>query len=377
MIPIQRLLANLDRKLSQNPNDPITLLHLARLHSFRAGTFTNEVLIYRETEEPKPVELVVTVGPSAVTNATLRIQWQADLTNALAYFERAQEQILRSTNEQHFWLLFPANLGRAWTLELAGRSQDALRQYRGAVKMAAAKQGLGSAKDIPGFVNWPPAARQWIEESESSGFSEASTEETIQQLVKHLSPNRDRGEIARLERLRKRLPKRSRLTSPILIPTDTTTDLSGLVNPTAAVPFDLDGSGLQRRWGWIRTNAAWLVWDPQRTGRITSGLQLFGNVTFWVFWRDGYEALSALDDNGDGKLTGAELAGLALWNDRNSDGVSDFGEVVPAAQAGLLELGCDASVHTTGIPFHPAGARFSGQGFRPTFDWFAPGAAVR
>jgi hypothetical protein len=42
---------------------------------------------------------------------------------------------------------------------------------------------------------------------------------------------------------------------------------------------------------------------------ITSALQLFGNVTFWMFWRDGYAAMSALDDNGDGVLSGDNCRG--------------------------------------------------------------------
>ena len=42
-------------------------------------------------------------------------------------------------------------------------------------------------------------------------------------------------------------------------------------------------------------------------GVICSGLQMFGSYSFFLFWNNGYEALSALDDNQDGKLDGAEL----------------------------------------------------------------------
>ena len=86
---------------------------------------------------------------------------------------------------------------------------------------------------------------------------------------------------------------------------------------------------------------AWLVFDKQSTGSITSGLQLFGNVTFWLFWRNGYDALRALDDDGDGRIAGAELAGLALWHDRNADGVSDRGEVRPVSEWGIVSLSCE------------------------------------
>jgi hypothetical protein len=42
------------------------------------------------------------------------------------------------------------------------------------------------------------------------------------------------------------------------------------------------------------------------------GPQMFGNVSYWIFWRDGYAAFSALDDNGDGLLRGSESKGLPL-----------------------------------------------------------------
>jgi hypothetical protein len=72
-----------------------------------------------------------------------------------------------------------------------------------------------------------------------------------------------------------------------------------LIDPAARVSFDLDGFGA-RTWTWITSEAGWLVFDPRRTGRITSGLQLFGNVTFWRFWNTDYDALQALDDDGNG-----------------------------------------------------------------------------
>lgn len=43
-----------------------------------------------------------------------------------------------------------------------------------------------------------------------------------------------------------------------------------------------------------------LVRDPQHKSKIESGRQLFGNVTWWMFWRNGYQALAALDDTMDG-----------------------------------------------------------------------------
>ena len=48
---------------------------------------------------------------------------------------------------------------------------------------------------------------------------------------------------------------------------------------------------------------------------------MFGSVTWWLFFSDGYRALDTLDDNRDGRLTGSELSGIAVWFDRNTEEV--------------------------------------------------------
>jgi hypothetical protein len=103
-----------------------------------------------------------------------------------------------------------------------------------------------------------------------------------------------------------------------------------------------------------------LVFDPERTGRIKDGTQLFGNYTFGgkaeagmsnislsdrgsefskaVPWEDGFEALSVLDTNGDGVISGEELDALGIWFDRNQNGISEPGEVKSLREAGVTEL---------------------------------------
>ncbi len=163
--------------------------------------------------------------------------------------------------------------------------------------------------------------------------------------------------------------------TPILVPLGPEAALEDLVDADARVTFDLDGSGLAQRWGWITPQAAWLVFDAEGQGRIMSGLQMFGNVTFWIFWRDGYEALRSLDDNQDGVLRGAELRGLALWQDRNGDGVSDPGEVRPVAAWSITAISCAAETHSSGVSWSPRGAVFANGETRPTYDWIASSRA--
>ncbi len=55
-------------------------------------------------------------------------------------------------------------------------------------------------------------------------------------------------------------------------------------------------------------------------------------------WDNGYLALGALDDDGDGRLAGVELRGLSLWRDANRDDASGDGEVLPVAAYDIVAL---------------------------------------
>jgi hypothetical protein len=99
-------------------------------------------------------------------------------------------------------------------------------------------------------------------------------------------------------------------------------------------------------------------------------LQWFGNVTFWLFWENGYEALGALDDDADGELAGEELKHLAIWHDQNGNGVSERGEVQPLACHDVVALST-AYVAGDGVTFaavSPRGLRLADGRSRPTYD---------
>jgi hypothetical protein len=137
------------------------------------------------------------------------------------------------------------------------------------------------------------------------------------------------------------------------------------------VTFDADGTGLPRKWTWVTRDAGWLVYDPKATGRVTSALQMFGGVSFWTFWDNGYQALRLLDDDGDGMLTGKELDGLAIWHDANGDGICDPGEVKPLSAYGIVAVSvrCERDEsHPDRILWSPRGVVFRDGSTRPTFD---------
>jgi hypothetical protein len=159
--------------------------------------------------------------------------------------------------------------------------------------------------------------------------------------------------------------------TPVVFSYEGAAGLGQLLDRTRTTQFDLDGTGRPQSWPWVKRDTAILVWDPRATGRIESGRQLFGSVTWWVFWRDGYAALDALDDDRDGWLSGDELKGLAVWRDANGNGVSDAGEVTPIESAGITAIATRATGREGASPSNGAGLRLKDGRVVGTWDWVA------
>lgn len=152
--------------------------------------------------------------------------------------------------------------------------------------------------------------------------------------------------------------------------------LRGCLAPEARVCFDLDGSGRDQEWPWVRPDTGILVWDPEESGHVRSGRQLFGSVTWWLFFSDGYEALRCLDDDGDGQLDPCELHGVGVWFDRNSNGVSDAGEVISAEQYGITRLVARSTEVVEGCPSNRGGLSLRDGRVLPTYDWIVKPSGV-
>lgn len=157
--------------------------------------------------------------------------------------------------------------------------------------------------------------------------------------------------------------------SPIFVPLKRGVAFDDLVNPNSSAAFDFTGQGPATRMGWVKRDAAWLVWDPKRKGKIVSGFQLFGSVSWMAFWTNGYHALGSLDDNADGKIAGRELDGLALWRDRNENGISEPGEVSSVRSHRIVALSYAHARARNDLWISRAGVTFVGGETRPTYDW--------
>jgi hypothetical protein len=145
----------------------------------------------------------------------------------------------------------------------------------------------------------------------------------------------------------------------------------GELTSSATVRFDLDGTGSDREWSWVRPGTAFLVWDPSHEGQIRSGAQLFGSVSFRKKWSDGYAALASLDRNGDGRLDGAELEPLAAWFDRNANARSEPGEVVRLDALGIVSISVEPTTQDGDALMNPLGLQLRDGRSLPTYDWIS------
>lgn len=130
------------------------------------------------------------------------------------------------------------------------------------------------------------------------------------------------------------------------------TDLAG------GVRFDLDGDGAAERVSWIAPGSGdgWLALDRDGDGAIRSGTELFGNFTPQPPSAEphGFAAFAVYDQpssggDGDGAITAGDavFGALRLWVDADHDGVSQPGELIPLAAAGIrsIDLGYVTSAH--------------------------------
>ncbi len=266
---------------------------------------------------------------------------------ALARLERAEAHYARAIALDGKDLR--ARLGHAYTLDRLGRLSDARTELRHII-------AFGQPRLEP-QADWELYT---VLTETAAHFDRIATSAT------------DRYRIARL---RKRLGQVQPMiyVTPILVPLREA-PFAALTDNASNVSFDFAGTGDARAQGWLTPNAAWLVWDPNGRGQVRSGFDMIGARTWAVFWHDGFEAMRALDDDGDGELAGQELTGLALWRDANGDGVSDAGEVLPVSAHGVVGLSTRGEETRPGLLTAPNGVRLQNGDMRPLYDW-TPGLA--
>ena len=132
--------------------------------------------------------------------------------------------------------------------------------------------------------------------------------------------------------------------------------------------FDLVGASASHDTDWVSAATPWLALDVDGNGRIDDGTELFGSMTRLpdgTRARQGFEALAALDDDHDGRITAhdAAFARLVVWRDADQDRASSPRELSAASSEGLvaIELGYRVDRRCTGTACEVERASFTFQ----------------
>jgi hypothetical protein len=146
------------------------------------------------------------------------------------------------------------------------------------------------------------------------------------------------------------------------------------VSPTSlaqGTSFDLLAAGEPVQCAWVRGDDALLVRDVNRNGRVDDGSELFGQATGGEAFADGFAALRAFDESGDGAIDATDPVydELLVWNDLDGDGESQAGELRGLPEAGVRSLDLDPrtiqgaaalDAHGNRIPLHGSFERLDG-----------------
>jgi hypothetical protein len=365
-VPVARILSNVSQYIRENPQDAQGYYVLGRIHSLAFAHETDTLEIQQGDKEKLPGF----------------IPWQSIIVKRNQpgpLSEKARHHLVESVkNYRRATELAPDQpmsfLGLGWMLESGAQFAGQLEALPGEVKAGKSadpwKEGALKAyrkayaltiKGDLGRIGLGPGADAAISLEAGLGIARI--------LQARKRTNEEEGELRRVLQSVKTLEGKPRAVTPIIFPLDGPASLDELLAQNKIVRFDLAGDGQAGWWPWVKPGTGILVWDPKHSGRVDSGLQLFGSVTWWMSWRDGYQPLAVLDDNQDGQLEGKELDGLAVWQDRNTNGISEPGEVRTIQAAGIDRIAVTATAKTDGVPCNPLGLRLSNGAELPSYDW--------
>jgi hypothetical protein len=107
--------------------------------------------------------------------------------------------------------------------------------------------------------------------------------------------------------------------------------------------FDHNTNLFAEKTGWINPNDCFLARDINFNGLIDNGSELFGDNTILSNGQkaiNGFEALIDLDLNFDGFINSSDQIWneLLLWQDKNTNGLTDSDELFTLPEVGIIEI---------------------------------------
>ncbi len=117
-------------------------------------------------------------------------------------------------------------------------------------------------------------------------------------------------------------------------------DNSGIGTRDLTVAFDVDGDGRKDQVAWIGAGQGFLALDRDGNGLIDNGAEIsFAGDLPGA--RTDLEGLAAYDSNKDGVFDSRDtrFGEFRIWQDRDSDGISDADELKTLAEAGIASIG--------------------------------------
>ncbi|MGV8832261.1 MAG: DUF5801 repeats-in-toxin domain-containing protein [Devosia sp.] len=123
-------------------------------------------------------------------------------------------------------------------------------------------------------------------------------------------------------------------------------DLNGDgVDLSAAVAFDINADGTQDHINWAGPADGVLALDVDGSGAIENGAEVFSDVFNGSSYANSLAALATLDSNGDGVIDAQDAAygDILIWQDANSDGVSQADELQTLAERGIESIDLSAA----------------------------------
>jgi hypothetical protein len=365
-VPVERLLTNARSYIKQHPRDAQGFYVLGRLHSLAYAHETDTLKVSERDKQELPGFLPwESIIAKRAKQGPPSPKARGHLLESVRNYRRATE--LAPDKPMAF-------LGLGWMLESGAEWATQLgappgKRNRGKDANAWKASALDAYRKAYSLAISADLKRDHLGPAADPAISLEAGEGIIRILGARKATAKEQQELANVKDSVAKLHKKPRAITPIIFSLERNLPLDDLLDDDKHVRFDLAGDGKPGWWPWVKPDTAILVWDPKRSGRVGSGLQLFGSATWWIAWEHGYQPLAALDDNHDGRLSGRELEGLAVWRDRNTNGISEPGEVLPAQSLGIESIAASATEKTNGVPCNTQGIRLKSGAVLPTYDW--------